>query len=274
MRSDVAQHARAIGIAALLTATASVVTLAVDAGGDLGGAFRREHTIYGVAHVCLALALVPVGVSLLVARSRDVAGILIGVVALSAAQLGGVGLVAFRRWPLYAGCCSTELVSQGQVRSLAVAMASAGAVTAVLCVVALVRIGCLTRHRIDLPVVVAALTALVVAVTVPGLVVGAWSDTHELVAWAVMCSLPFAAALVVSALVERVAGLALLGAVAGSAVLVTAGSPFIALGRPPGDAMLLVVGAAAVVAATDLVAHAGRAEQGGTDPAHRAPSAS
>jgi hypothetical protein len=70
---------------------------------------------------------------------------------------------------------------------------------------------------------------------------------------ALMLSLPVAAGLAASALMARLAALALLAAVACSAVDATIGEPFVALGRPRGDAMILGFLAVVAVAAAQLM---------------------
>jgi hypothetical protein len=189
-----------------------------------------------------------------VARNRVVVGALLGVTGLVAAQLAGAGLVGRRRWPLFWGCCAPEAVSaQDLVRALATAMAVACAVTAVASLALLVVRRDLRWPGLTLRVVVAFPVAVVVAVAGPRLVVGSWGDTRELAAWALMYSLPFAAGLVASALMPRPGALAMAGAVAASALVATLGDSFLELDRPWGDALPVVVVAAAVVAASRLV---------------------
>lgn len=244
-----------VGIGALLSGAVSAVVVAVDGKGQIGGAFAgKQPTIYGPAQAALAVALVVAGLLLLRTRSRVAVAALLGVIGLCAAQLAGAGLVGRRKWPHFWGCCSNEAVTeQDLVRTLAVAMAVACAVTAVACVVVLVSRQCVRWTGVDLPVVVAFPVALVVAIAGPRLVMGGWDDVRGLAAWALMYSLPFAAGLAASALMRRFAALAIAGAVAGSALIATAGESFFELNQPWGNAQALVIAAAVAVGATRFI---------------------
>jgi hypothetical protein len=187
---------------------------------------------------------------MLVARTRGATAVLLGVIGLCAAQLAGTGLVGRRRWPHFWGCCASETVTAPTVvRTLAVIMAVVCAATAVASVVVLVRESHVRWTGADLPVVVALMAALVVGIAGPRLVVGGWDDERALAAWALMYSLPFAAALAISAMSQRIAALALAGAVASSALIATVGESFFESNQPWGDAQALVIAAATAVAA-------------------------
>jgi hypothetical protein len=252
---------RLIGLGALLAGAVSAAVVAVDGSGQLGGAFARDQvTIYGPAQAALAIALAVGGILLLVVRRRAHVSALLGVTGLCAAQLAGAGFVGYRRWPLYWGCCSSGPVTEPDlVHRLAMAMGVVCAVTAVACVVILAWKGFLRWH--GLAVAVAIPVALVVAVAVPRLVAGGWGDKRELAAWALIYSLPYASGLAVSAFMERFAALAVVGAVSCSALIARVGEPFLGQHRPWGDALSLVLLAAAAVAVSRLIPQGRRAPQ-------------
>ena len=244
-----------VGIAALLSGAVSAAVVSVDGKGEIGGVFAGEKlTIYGPAQAALAIALAVAGLLLLVTRRRVAVAALLGVAGLCAAQLAGTGLVARRRWPLYWGCCSPGNVTEEElVRALATGMAAACAVTAVACVVVLVW----KRHLrwSGVGAAVAFPVALFVAIAGPRLVEGGWHDVPELAAWALMYSFPFAAGLAASALIQRLSALAVVGAVACSALVAKVGESFLELTQKGGaDALALVVLAAVAVAASRLIA--------------------
>lgn len=244
-----------VGIGALCSGAVSAVVVAVDGKGQIGGAFAgAQPSVYGPGQAALALALAVAGLLVLVARRRVAVAALLGVVGLCAAQLAGAGLVGRRRWPLFWGCCSSEVVTaKDLVRTLAAAMAVVCAVTAVACIGVLAWRRYLRWAGVDLPLVVAFAAALVVAIAGPRLVVGGWDDERELAAWALMYSLPFAAALAISALMQRIAALVMAGMVAASALIATVGESFFELDQPWGDAQALVILAAVAVATTRLM---------------------
>jgi hypothetical protein len=94
-------------------------------------------------------------------------------------------------------------------------------------------------------------------------VVYGWiGDVKDLMAVALMYSLPFAVALALSGLMQRFAALATVGAVASSAILTTLGESSL---FDLGDARALVIAAAAVVAATRLFPLSNKAS---TEPAN------
>ena len=246
---------RLVGVVAFLAGAVSTAVVAVDGSGQVGGGVTGDQpTIYGPAHATLAIGLVVAGLLLLVARGRGAVAALLSVIGLCAAQLAGTGLVGFRRWPLFWGCCATEPVTERDlVRTLALVMAVVCAVTAVACVVVLVSARLVRWPGVNLTVVVALAAAVVVAIVAPRLVVGGWAvDLTDLAAWALMYSLPFAAALALSGLMERIAALVTAGAVVSSAFIATLGESHFSLHQPWGDARALVIAAAGAVAATRL----------------------
>lgn len=246
---------RLVGVVALTAGAVTAAVVAVDGTGQVGGAITGDQpTIYGPAQPTLAVGLAVSGLFLLVARGRGAVAALVSVIGLCAAQLAGTGLVGFRRWPLFWGCCTPEAVTeQNLVRTLALVMAVVCAVTAVACVVVLVAARHVRWTGVDVTVVVAFTVALVVAIAGPRLVVGGWADDVKgLAAWALMYSLPFAAALALSGLMPRFAALATIGAVASSALIATVGESHLELNQPWGHAQALVIAAAVVVAATRL----------------------
>ena len=257
-----------LGVNALLSGAVSATVVAIDGRGRIGGAFAGEQTtIYGPSQAALSLVVAVAGVLLLVARRRAAVAALLGVIGLCAAQLAGAGLVGRRRWPHFWGCCAPEAVTENDlVRSLATAMAVVCALTAVLCLVVLVKRGYLGWAGFELRVVLAFMAALTVAIAGPRLVVGGWNDERGLAAWALMYSLPFAAGLAISALMPRLAALAVVAVVAASAVIATVGQSFLELNQPWGDAQVLVVLGALVVGATRLIPWDKRARAEATPP--------
>jgi len=246
---------RPVGVSALVAGAVSAAVVAVDGTGQVGGDITGDQpTIYGPAQATLAAVLAVAGPFLLVARGRGAIAALLSVIGLCAAQLAGTGLVGFPRWPLFWGCCTPEAVpEQDLVRALALVMAVVCAVTAVACVVVLIAASYVRWTGFDLTVVVAFPVALVVAVAGPRLVVGGWGvDVKGLAAWALMYSLPFAAALALWGMMRRFAGLATAGAVVGSALIAKLGESHFELNQPWGDAQAVVIAAAIVVAATRL----------------------
>ena len=79
------------------------------------------------------------------------------------------------------------------------------------------------------------------------------ADVRDLVAWALMYSLPFGAAIALSGWMRDTAALTLLAAVALSTVAATAGESVLELRQPWGPALALVVVAIVVVATSRLV---------------------
>lgn len=260
----------AVGIGALVSGAVSAATLALDGQGRIGGALTgAQPTIYGPGQAALAVVLAVGGLLVLIVRRPVALGALLGVIGLCAAQLAGTGLVGRRRWPLFWGCCTDEAVTEGElVRMLATVMAVACGVTAVACLIVLVRRRQVRWIGFDLPVVVAFPAALVVAIAGPRLVAGGWGDASDLAAWALMYSLPFAAGLALSALMQRFAALAMAGAVGGSALVATVGDSFLELNQPWGDAQALVVLAAVIVAASRLIPQGKRALGEATTSSH------
>lgn len=257
-----------MGVLALPSGAVSAAVVAIDGTGRIGGAFAGEQTtIYGPSQAVLSLALAVAGVLALVARRRVAVTAVLGVIGLCASQLAGAGLVGLRRWPHFWGCCSPEAVTETDlVRNLAVVMAVVCALTAVLCVVVLFTRGYAVWAGLEVPVVVAFTVALTVAIAGPRLVVGGWSDGRGLAAWALMYSLPFAAALAISALMRRLTALSMAAVVASSALIATAGESFLELNQPWGDAQVLVVVGALTVAAARLIPQGKRALAEATSP--------
>lgn len=240
----------AIGVGCLVAGLFSVTALAVDGTGGTGGAFARGSiTIYGRSQACLAIGLVIAGGLLLLLRGRArVVAATVGLAGLCAAQLAGVALVGYRRWPLYSGCCSPNGVAElALVRSLALVMALACAVIAVACVVALASEG-LLRWR-GLTSIVAVSAAVFIAVADALLLAGGWSDGREVAAFALMYSLPFALALAISGLMEPSPAHAVLVGVGVSALLSTLFESVVNLDSDTSAALVLVLVTTGSVAA-------------------------
>jgi hypothetical protein len=251
--SSQAGSVRLVAVAALVSGGFSAVVVALPGRGYIGGGFAPDQTtIYGPAHAALALALASAGLLLVVSSRREPMAALLGVIGLCSAQLAGVGLVGYRRWPLYWGCCSIKYVThQELVRNLAVAMAVVCAVTAVASLLVLVSQRFLAWQ--GWAAAVAFPVALVVAVAVPGIMAGDPYDERDLVAAALTYSVPFGAALAVSGLMVRPAALVVAATVAGSALIATVGSPFLETVLPFRAAQALAVGSAGLVAVARLV---------------------
>ncbi len=247
----------AAAVAAAGAGCLSAAVLAVGGAGGLGGAYSRGLTIYGRSHALLALALAAVGLLLLVVRRSDGVVALLGVAVLLAALLAGAGIVGRRRWPLYWGCCSPKAVTEGElVRTLATAMGVVCALAALVCVVVLLSGLSLSGSRLALTVAVPV--ALVVAIVVPRIMVGGWEDEREVVARALMYSLPIGATLVLAAAMPRLAALAVVAATVAAALVLTTGEPFILFSGRLGNeatATWVVVVACLVVAAARLMTH-------------------
>lgn len=247
---------RLVGVAALLAGVVSAAVVAVDGTGRIEGAIASDQpTIYGPAQTTLSAGLVVAGLLLLLAaRGRVAAAALTGVVGLLSAQLAATGLVAYRRWPLYWGCCTPEAVTEQElVRTLALLIAVVCGLTALASVVLLFAARYAVWTGASFAVAVAMAAGLTVALAGPPLVAmgGGWaSDVKDLVAVALMYSLPLGIALALSSLMPRLAALTMAGAVAASVLATTLGEPsFFEFG----DARVLVAVSAAVVAATRLV---------------------
>ena len=232
---------RGAKVAGILAGAVALLVVSVDGQGRPGGAAIGVLTIYGRAHVILALALLSAALTLTVVRAQSAKAALLAVVVLWGAQLGGVGVVAYRRWPHYYGCCSNYDVSVGAMKGLAAAMAVTGGAAAGLAVAALLAGGHLRWRGSGWRVLVAWPLALAVLVAVPRLVVGGWGDVREVGARVVMYAVPIAVAIAVSALLDRAPALVLLSAVAVDALLLTQGRPFVELGAPRSLAMSLVI---------------------------------
>ena len=247
-----------LGGFAVLAGTASLVVLGIGGNGGLGGAFSHGVTIYGRAHVVLASALVVVGLVLFASRSRAGDTALLAVIVLVPGLLAGAGVVGYRRWPLYKGCCATKPVNDWELmRLLAMGMGVVCAVVAIAGLVALVVGRHLTGNVVSIVVAVPVLA--VVTVYVPRLAYGDWEDERELVAWALMYSLPLSAVLLLAVAMPRVPALATVALVACAAVVTLAGEPFILLQGRYGDqtkAAVVVLAACLVVGATRLLSMA------------------
>lgn len=244
-----------VGGLAVLAGTASLVVLGVGGNGGLGGAFSHGVTIYGRSHVVLAFALVLAGLLLFVSRNRARNTSLLAVIILLAGLLAGAAVVGYRRWPLYRGCCAAKSVNEWELmRLLAIGMGVVCAVVAIAGLLALL----FGRHLTGnvLSIVVALPVLAVVTVYVPRLAYGDWEDERELVAWALMYSLPLSAVLLLAAAMPRVPALATVAVVACTAVVTLVGEPFILLQGRYGDqtnATVVVLVACLLVGATRLL---------------------
>ncbi len=242
-----------VALAALGSGVLSTFVVNLGGRGSVGGGFAEEQsTVYGPAHAVLAVALAISGLALVVSSRREAVAPLLGVIGVRSSQLAGVGLVAYRRWPLYWGCCSMKGVThESLVRDLALLMGLACGATALACLVALANQRCL-RWR-GWAAAVAFPVALVVVVGISHLMKSYRGGARDLVAAALTYSIPFAAALAVSGLMARLAALVVTVSVAGSALIATSGAPFLDRSLPFHDAQAFAVGAAVVVALVRLV---------------------
>ncbi|WP_224274694.1 hypothetical protein [Nocardioides lacusdianchii] len=258
------------GVGALLAGAMACIVVAVDGDGSWGGGFAGSSlTIYGPGQAALAVALVLTGALLVLPHIRHEA-VLLAIAGLLAAQIAGTGLVGFRRWPLYWGCCAPSgITEQALVRALALLLAGAGGVAALLCARRLVR----TRHSWSTGPqgmgAAAVAGAATVALVGPLLVVHGDpnADVRDLLAWGVTYALPYAAALALAGWMRTRAALTLLGAVALSTVAAHAGAAMLELRQPWGAALVLVLGVVGVVGVGVLGTAATRAATSPRTPA-------
>jgi hypothetical protein len=242
---------RLVGVSALAAGAVSATILAVDGNGRFGGAWTGAGpTVYGPQQLLLAVTLAAAGLTLLVTRTLGVAAAALGMAGLCAAQLAGTGLVSVRRWPLYRGCCSAEAITQeGLVRVLSALMAGVCALSALACVALLIVGHFATWSRPTASRAIALGAGGVVMVVGPLLVTEHVSgDLRDLLAWALVYSVPIGAALALSGTLQRPAAWAVSGAVIATALTATAGTSFLETRLPWGSAQELVVAAAVVVA--------------------------
>lgn len=228
---------------------------AVSAGFALG--IVSSPALYSGTSWVLAAVLVMSGVVLGIAARRGVRAWwspVAAVAAVVAAQLAGTGMVAAKHWRTTFGYHG----GSGHLPLLEILAVLMAVLTAGACVVALRRLvawGSIPAR----PHMTARWTAIIGgAVLVLGLpsAIGSGSpdnqDPPSLLAYALIYSLPWGAAVVVTAWMSRSAALATLTAVAASAALAITGAPMadLVLGRQPHApfvaALLLVMAVAAV----------------------------
>jgi hypothetical protein len=240
------------GAAVVSGAVSALVVAYHGTGGPRGGFSVEENTIYGPSHLALAIGLAGAGVLLAVVKRQELVVALLGVIGVFGAQLAGVGLVGYRRWPLYWGASSDVVVHhEDLVRRLALLMGALCALTAFASLAVLVARRSFRWQGWTTAVALAA--AMVVLVLVPPLIASDGFGTHNSVAAALTYSVPFAGALTLAGLTSRFAALVITAAVAVSAVIAVAGQSMLDLILPFHDAQGLVVGAAVVVALASLL---------------------
>jgi hypothetical protein len=209
-------------------------------------------SLFGVGQAVLIVVMLLTGGALLVTHRGGLTVPLVAVTGLVAAELAGVGIVSIRRWGLFVGggYADGSVVDWRQGRVLAAGMGLVCAVVAVGCLVLVLRRGArwhLVRAAVVVPV------AVVVAVAAPPLVRTPWGDLADLVAWALMYSLPFGIGLLLTAFLTRLAGLALVLTVAVSVLVAPLGESFLENMAPSGPAQSLVLIAAGATAVVLLV---------------------
>jgi hypothetical protein len=254
------RRVQAVGAAAVLAGLFGTLTVALPGERrlHLGGGFARDQvTAYGPAHAALALSPVLTGLGLALARRPVQIVAATGVAGFLSAQLAGVGCVATRRWPLYWGCCAVRGVEHESLMTrLALLMGLGCAAVAVSCLLLLVQEGLLEWQRGT--AVLAPAVALGVLEAIPWIMATSTpyvsGDVSDLGAAFLTYSGPFAAALVVSAFMSRGPALVVIGAVVASAVIGTAGRPFLDTVLPYQHARWFAVGAAVTVGVVRFLA--------------------
>ena len=171
-------------------------------------------TIYSLDHVVLGLCLLLAAVALLVVRPVWKRVTLGAVAGMCAAQLAGLGMVSFRRWPAFAGSYGT-VPDWGLVRALAAVMAVICGIAAIACLAFVVRRGTPRRRAL----LVAGPLGLMLVVVLPFLVPWAGADLGDRMAVVLMYGLPFGVALAVTGLLDFGPAFVVTAAVAVSGVL-------------------------------------------------------
>jgi hypothetical protein len=205
---------------------------------DLWNPLTEGRTLYSLDHVVLAVTMMVAGLALAWSRSSGWRVELAAVAGLCAAQLAGLGTVAFRKWPAFAGGYGTA-VEWRQVRVLAVLMATACVVAAVACLAVVWR----RRVRQRRALLVSVPLGMVVAVALPFLVPWAGADVPDRVAVALMYGVPLGLALGLTGIMGRRPAVVVGVAVAFSGILMGLSRAFVAPDNRA-DAAALVLGCA------------------------------
>lgn len=210
-----------LGAAVVTAALVALGCLAVDGRdglvqlSDLRNQLWVGFTLYSLDHVALAGALLLAGIGLIVVRSPASRMALAAVSGLFAAQLAGLGMVAFRKWPAFAGSYHT-IPDWGSVKALAAVMAGFCAIAAIASLVVVLRFGEPQRRALLLTVPL----GMVVAVALPFLLPWVGADVPDRIAVALQYGLPLGIALAVTGVMELRPAVIVAVAVAASGLLI------------------------------------------------------
>lgn len=244
-----------MGATILVACAVMAVALAVPGQTDTPG---NSGTIYNPSRWALLAALVAAGVVLAVRKDAADVRVASAVGAVAAGQLVTTGLFAFRRWVSVAGSTGIGLGNRSTVRGLALVLAAAGLVALTGCVAAWA--AATVRPRLAAyDAVPALLVAVVLAAGLPW-VLGAGraetTDATSLVGYALLHSVPWGAAVLVSGWLRRPVALACLATTVGSAlVCLLTRTPFDRVAHP-----VLGFGLAALAGAYVLVRRLDRSQ--------------
>jgi hypothetical protein len=207
------------------------VTLVVDRVSSHGAGAR---SFYPSSSGVLAVAMLVAGVALAVSASRGARpwrSFASAVAAVTAAQLAGMGLVAFKHWKTHAGY-GANVGNVTEQRALAALMALTCAAALIVVAWRLVTWGDIPARVAVVPRWAAAAGGLSLVLWLPGSIGGSLPDNHDatsLVAYALIYSLPWGVAVALSGWTARPTALTGLLAVSASAALASNGEPMIDL---------------------------------------------
>lgn len=240
---------RWLGIVMVTSGVVALGCLAIDGRdrlvglADLADVYWERYTIYSLDQVALGVALVLIGLGLLVTRSAKWSVALAAVAGLCAAQLAGLGMVGYRKWPSFVGSYQS-VPDWGLVQELAAVMAGSCAVAAVVCLLFVLREGKPDRRAL----LVAVPLGLFLAVALPFIAPWELADLGDRMAIALMYGIPMGLALAVTGLMELRSAAVVTAAVAASGLLMGRSEAFV-----PAQNMLPVVGLVGASALVNLL---------------------
>jgi hypothetical protein len=237
---------RWLGVVVVTSGVVALGCLAVDGRdrlvgfADLADVYWERYTIYSLDQVAVGLALVLTGLCLLVTRPAKWDVALAAVGGLCAAQLAGLGMVGYRKWPSFVGS-QGSVPDWGLVQELAAVMGGSCAVAAVICLLFVLREG---RPELR-ALLVAVPLGLLLAAALP--FVAPWdpADLGDRVAIALMYGIPLGLALAVTGIMDFRSATGVTAAVAASGLLMGRSEAFVST-----ENLLPVVG---LVVASSLV---------------------
>lgn len=237
---------RWLGIVVVTSGVVALGCVAVDGRdrlvglADLADVYWERYTIYSLDQVVVGLALVLTGLGLLVTRSAKWDVALAAVAGLCAAQLAGLGMVGYRKWPAFVGAYGS-VPDWGLVQELAVLMGGSCAVAATICLIFVLRAGRpeVRALRVAVPL------GLLLVVALPFVAPWDGADLGDRVAIALMYGIPLGLALAVTGLMEVRSATVVTAAVGAGGLLMGRSDAFV-----PAENMLPVVG---LVVASSLV---------------------